>query len=56
MELPANSVIWAFCGGLIATVAMHYAAAYGYQTPPDIAAGLPAAIAVLLAHLVPDKK
>ena len=53
--MPQTSVIWAFLGGLITFLLIHVCAMVGYVVPPDIASGLPAAIAVVLAHYVPDR-
>jgi hypothetical protein len=47
---PANNVIFAFVGGLLATVLLHIAKQYGYVPGEDIASALPAGIALFMAH------
>lgn len=47
---PQNNVMLAYAGGLLATLALHYAKYLGYDVPEDVSEGLPAAFAVFLAH------
>lgn len=49
--MPENNVILAYCTGLAAFLLIRAAKAYGYDVPPDIASGLPMALAVAVAHL-----
>lgn len=56
MNYPQTSVIFAFTGGFFASLALHFAHDLGYDAPPDIAQQLPFAIAILLAHYVPDRQ
>ncbi len=48
--MPANNVLFAFVGGFIATVLLHFAKQYGYEPSEDIANALPAGIALFIAH------
>lgn len=49
--LPANNVLFAFAGGFITEIVLHYAEKYGYVPNPDIAQALPGGISLALAHL-----
>ena len=57
--LPETNVLFAYIGGLIAAVLLHYAGKFGYTVPPDVALGLPAGITAVIAHgidvVFPDK-
>ena len=48
---PSNNIIFAFLAGFDTTLLLHFCASYGYTPSPDIAAALPAAIALLMAHI-----
>ena len=48
---PQGNILLAYLAGIIATLAEHFAAKIGYDLPPDIAAGLPMSIAIVLAHV-----
>jgi hypothetical protein len=47
----APNVQWAAIATFIAACIEHGFAAYGYTLPPDIAAGLPGFIAIVVAHI-----
>lgn len=49
--VPATNVSIAAIAGLISAVVEHVCEANGVAIPPDIASALPAAIAVIVAHL-----
>lgn len=49
--MPATNVIFGFLGGCLAYGLLQAAKHFGYECPPDIADGLPAASALAIAHV-----
>lgn len=48
---PATNIQIATVAGFISVVIVHICKAYGVDMPDDLSAGLPAVVAVLVAHL-----
>lgn len=48
--MPQFNILLGYISGFLSVLCLHEAKRIGYDVPPDIASGLPVAIAVGIAH------